>query len=586
MTTRTVTAFDMYAPRFGLAAAGGPARLLFRIDNDREFGILVPSGAITSIVIRDRDVAYMSVAGDGIYRSSGNWEFWQRIYTATDAKFLSFVGKKLFIRVGTKLYYSSDGIQFDAAAGIDTADIIESVAGYGERLAAASEHALYYSVNGGAAWTKVKSGLELGGTLYADTATRSIFAGANELLVSRDSGKSWQAVPTILYSSSGALYGTHDCSGVFYIGPDLRANGRLELLRSIDHGKSLQMIGAFLPQKIAKLVILDRGSTIYWLDSSGALRMNRDGIDGFILDSVASEVSVTADTGITAFACPGAVAKPFTLHMSFSECTGIKIDSVMFEGSAAFATSFTPGITVASGEVSVPCSYRADDPGYDTALVKVTFRSLLTNQTEVAYGIVTGRGVTEPAKMEVAEEQLDFGIVDTSEDAVKAIAIRNTGCDAFRIDSVVSSLPEIFAITDAGTFPLFVKGGTQITFTVTFKPRDKREYAESFELYTSEGTRYITLIGTGTYQPGTASVGAGNKQPAIRLSRNIVSDMLEVYSAYPRVVEAEIFDAAMRRTRRMTLYPMERAQADMSGLSSGLYFLVAGEYALPFYHIR
>lgn len=588
VTQRWISAFDMLTPRFGLAAAIDGAPLVMRLDNGKEFGIINPSGTVTTLTIVDLNIAYMTVAGDGVYKSSANWEFWKRIYADPNGKLVGVTSAGVFIQSGKKLYYSPNELAYSAATGIDTVHEIRQVVGFGNKLVAASQSSLYYSSNGGADWTKKVSTLGIGGTLYLDTVAGAVFAGGDPVMVSRDSGKTWSILSTPVYpSTKGYVYGARDCSGTFYIVGEL--SGSYDFYRSTDHGITLQNVGLG-PGKtpaVHHVGILDRGSTLFWLEKDYNLVTRRDGVDRNITDSVVSMLTIRPDTGIVSSACPGGKAVSFSVRVGFPGCTGIRIDNLTIEGNG-FATTFIPK-TVAGGEVSIPCTYKASKVGYDTARVKVIFRSLTTNNTEIKTASVIGRGVSGPAELSISIDNISFGILDTSELSIKSVTVFNNGCDALRIDSVQSSLPDIFSITGY-TFPMYVLGGSRASFNIIFSPQAKQKYLESLELYTSEGIRYVTLSGEGTFETGTGSVGRSTTRVSpIGLVSNIVFSGIELAVTSTLDVEAQaaIYTSFGSFIANIRIEPSSVTNIDVSNLPTGLYVLAAqGQPPQTFYILR
>lgn len=587
ITERWITAFDMLTPRLGLAAALDGLPLVMRIDNGKEFGIINFPNAITSLVIQDRDVAYISVGNDGVYRSSGGWEFWQQIFAHPNAKVAGVTANRVFVQNGKQLLHSHNGGAFAVGVGIDTINAIETVVGFGDKIIAASSSALYYSTNGGLGWVK-KMVLDKGGTLYLDTVGGVVVAGGNPVIISRDSGKSWLPLATPIFTEvSGSVYGTRDCSGTFYI---LKDNISIfEFTRSTDHGISLQMVGEgpVYKQGVKQIRVADRGSAIFWLDKEYNLYAERASIDGIITDSIASKVSLRADTGIVSSACAGGKAVPFKMYIGYPECTGIRIDNLTIEGNG-FSAAFTPRI-LTSGEINVTGTYKPTKVGYDTARIRIIFRSLVTNQTETRTAYVVGRGVTGPAELSLNTDNITYGILDTSEQLIKSVTTLNLGCDAFRIDSAVSSLPDVFNISGY-VFPISVPGGNRAYFNVTFSPKKKQKYLESLAIYTSEGIRYVSLIGEGTFSQVSSSVETSEARTPIELVSNVAdrTEGLQIRSHHESDRAGEIITADGKHIRSVAILGNTVTVLPLPSFSSGLYYLlVTGSGPpIPFYVLR
>src|SRR5262249_35452680 len=158
---------------------------------------------------------------------------------------------------------------------------------------AVADSNLYRSNDGGANWYLVLDTLKLTRSIYIDHTHKYIYAGGANLMRSADSGVHWTELSSLFFQPLiGQVIGTNDCSGVFYLGPD-RIN-RGELLRSVNFGKFFQSVGPanFASTRMVKGVVLDRGSTFFWLDSSGLISLSTVGIDYTITDSVKDRVII------------------------------------------------------------------------------------------------------------------------------------------------------------------------------------------------------------------------------------------------------------------------------------------------------
>jgi hypothetical protein len=214
---------------------------------------------------------------------------------------------------------------------------------------------------------------------------------------------------------------------------------------------------------------------------------------------------------------------------------------------------------------------------------------LITNQTETKTATITARGISGPAELSLNTDNISYGILDTGEHSIKSVSVLNMGCEAFHIDSVISSLPEIFSVSGY-VFPLYVLGGSRAYFNIVFTPDAKRKYLESLEIYTSEGIRYVTLSGEGTFDPGTTSVTVPMPElPSIRVSQNVLrgSDALEIISNEDHAQTVSIYTISGECMERLTLEPHVLRSIDLFRYANGKYFVVArGKPAIPLYILR
>jgi hypothetical protein len=142
-------------------------------------------------------------------------------------------------------------------------------------------------------------------------------------------------------------------------------------------------------------------------------------------------------------------------------------------------------------------AYKPQSPGADTVTLTVFVHnvegrgyreSIDVRSTVTVQGALPALGV---------RPSYDFGSVETQGTSKRTIAIRNTGCMALRVDSVVSSHSSLFSV-EQRTFPISIAHGDSVTWTVTYRPTAPGDDLESLEIGTNAGHRYVTLTGHAT----------------------------------------------------------------------------------------
>jgi hypothetical protein len=409
----------MLDARTGLLAIEDQARVLAVYDNGSITGVFIPPDTVTSVVIKNRDTAYISIRGSGVYMSSDKWTKWVRISTDGNARVFAVRGEQILLRSNTKnLLYQSAPQSFQQAAGFTFGDTLHDAVIASSTLSFAVSHTrLYRSDNGGKNWQVVLDTLHNAESLYYDTTHHYLYIGGKIQLISKDNGQTFTPFQSIVFPYlAGQIFGTRDCSGAFYIGPD--STQRVELLRSVNYGRFFQEVGSanFSSYRYRKTVILDRSSTFFWLDKTGFLSVSRDGVDGTISDSVAEKLLISVDTGVVYSLCPKSMPTPFSVALRYDECTGIIIDSVRFvKKNSAFVVSAFPQ-TLEGNEKKMGMTFAARKAGNDTAHLKINFHSPLTKNFEQKDFYVIGRGIAESPLITFSTSEIFFDSVKVSPD--------------------------------------------------------------------------------------------------------------------------------------------------------------------------
>jgi hypothetical protein len=323
-----------------------------------------------------------------------------------------------------------------------------------------------------------------------------------------------------------------------------------------------------------KGVVLDRGSTIFFLDSSGTFSLVHDGIDSVITDSVANRILIQPDSGITNSLCPGTPSTSFAVSILFDQCTGIILDSLkQITPSAPFTMKFTPGF-LADSTIRIPFTYHASHPGWDTAHYRLRFHSPITQNVEQRFFDVIGFGKAGSPDMSLSTIELDFPQTGIDSTHTLSVNVNNPGCGILNLDTVVSTNPAIF-ILGPKTYPVTVAPGKSATFTVTFNPHFAGDYLESIEVETNIGNRYITLRGTSSSHP-LKTADTKDQNGKIRIAPNPADNVLWLTSDSPLPEKIKVFDLLGRQMLEITTDKGFSAHYDLHSLPNGYYFFDCG----------
>ncbi|HEY6171004.1 MAG TPA: T9SS type A sorting domain-containing protein [Candidatus Kapabacteria bacterium] len=506
---RKVSSFDMLTTRLGLIATNDASRVLGKWEKGTLLGVFIPSGEVNSIVIHDKNVAYASIKGDGIYQSSNGWTSWTKILDAVYSRVITVHDEQIFISRGVDLWYMSGG-SFLKSSGIPTSDSVRDVAIVSAQTSyALGQNTLYRTNNSGKDWSVVIDTVRTGQSLYYDTAHKILYIGAKLPLRSLDNGQTFSTITSIFFfSTSGAIFGTKDCSGTFYIGPDSMEH--LEMYRSTSQGRYVQEVGSaiFSSYRYVKCVILDRGSTFFWLDRSGILSVSRDGCDGTIPDSISNYVLFRADSAINNSICSGSSPTKFNLYVRYDLCTGVLLDSLIEDTpNTAFTFSFSSKV-VSDTEIAIGATFRAKHVGIDSIRLRLAYHSPLSGLRESKEIVIYAIGISDDAVLLLPEKSVSYGSIKVGQTKKDTLYIVNVGCDTLRIDSLRSSFPALFHI-DEKTYPIDILPSDNVAFGIEFIPKSEGAFLESAALWTNLGKTFITLTGTG-YKDPIVSVADAN----------------------------------------------------------------------------
>ena len=585
ISDQNISSFDMLTTRTGLIGIDDNGiRILAKYDNGAIGGLITTGGSITSIIIRDAATVYMTVQGEGVYRSTNGWKDFALIAPAQNSFLLAVYQTSILANFNGALALSTDGASFSSAKGILSTDTVSDAEFFSSQTAVAvTGKKLYRSLDGGRNWFVALDNLDNMKSIYIDRSHGIIYIGGSQLMKSLDSGKSWQTLTNIFFTLAGPVIGSRDCSGNFYIGPEAKTHG--PLYRSLDQGRFFQEAGPaiFSSFRLKKGIVLDRGSTIFWLDSSGLLGVIRDGIDSVVTDSVRDRMVIQADSGITNSLCPNAGATQFGIAVSFDQCTGIILDSLkQVSSSPSFMAKFIPGFLNDSLPIRIAFTYHATHSGSDTAHYRLRFHSPITENIEQKFFDVIASGIPGSPLLAFTSQELNFPL--TIIDSIKKLheTITNPGCDVLIIDTVFSTNPAIF-IPDSKIFPLKLAPGRSLDFTVEFNPHLAGDYLESLVIRTNAGNRNITLRGTGK-SPMNSSIPLDElmekRKREVTLYPNPANTTITISSATPLSKYIYIRDLLGREVLYLQTGvdrdAMYRVSTDIRMLADGCYVLDLG----------
>ncbi|MBS1902825.1 MAG: hypothetical protein JSS75_03900 [Bacteroidetes bacterium] len=580
--TRRFSAFDMVTPHHGLAATsdvGLPILCLY--DADTIGGILTLSNVVTSIIAVDSNTAYFTVRNDGLYQATNRWTTFTKIYSSDSLTLLAVAGKHVIARSNNHVIYSNDGGQsFQNVNGLPVAflplQFIWAVTAVGtQSFVAVDVGDIYLSRDGGANWTTVLSGLTEMRSAYCDHINNIVYVGGGALYRSLDSGAHWQKVLSPIFDLKGAIAGTNDCTGALYIGPDHHTRG--ELLRTTTLGKFFQSVGAanLASTRQLQMEVFDRGSTVFYLDSSGILSVTRVGVDSTVTDLVASQVQLTVDTTLHNAFCPNAVASKATFHVGYNECTAIRIDSIkLVKPNPAFAIGFVP-VVLGDSSIDVPFTYRARSENPDSARCRMWFHSTSSGNHETIDFMLRGIPDLGQAGFTLSTSTLDFGKVPVDSTKRFSYTVTNSGCDTLVIDAVASSDPSVF-ILSGSKLPIVLAPGGSTPTSVGFKPHEGRQYLESVNIHTNLGMRFVVLKGIGVSSPDDTLSSASSTALAtdVAIYPNPATDWVRIPCDPSHLHELRMFDALGRSI------PSLIRSSDASSITLDIHSLHAGTYSV------
>ncbi len=504
------SAADFLNAHVGLVAYSDSAGPVERVV-DNSFSVVFRRH-VTQIAIQDSNRAW-ATDGDSLYLGTEQWYAWKTILGQPSLTLVRATPSTLFVYSNGYLYTTVGDTMLTAVQGIRQWDSVTAIDYLSEsRLIAVSifnddpqQSSVYLSTDGGADWNLVLSGVGNAASVFADRAHGLVFIGGDTLRVSGDSGVTWSAVvppPEFgIYSFTGQVYGANDCSGTFYFANSVIYGTNTDILRSQDGGNTFEGVGPtpfiIWEGPATKGWVFDRGSTVFWglLDPTKEFDIvsSYDGVDGLISDSVYSALAISVDTISDTLCAVSSV--PFKVSVASSVCTGVQIDAItVVHSSGNISNSVRPVVLFGNG-TTFSLTYSGKSPGEDSIVLRLLFHSLEWGFEEHIDFPVTAFSATMPALLEVPDS-LSFGEIPLFTSERRTLAITNPGCATLIIDSVVSSNPSVFSLSQL-PFPLYVKRGATTNIGVTFSPVTAGPALEALELGSSAGHTFIELEGSG-----------------------------------------------------------------------------------------
>ncbi|MEI8135634.1 MAG: hypothetical protein WCH46_11280 [bacterium] len=578
--SRKMSSFDMLTTRTGAFAINdGGYHAIAKYENGKITDVFVAGDLISSVLIKDGNTVFFSVKNDGIYQSSNSWKNYTNIFPEPSATLLAVGNGLMLANLGTQLNYSSDGgATFIPSSGIPVTETITTAEVLNAGIAfALTGKKLYRTMDGGKTWITLLDTLVQTNTIYIDRTRNYIYIGGSRLLRSPDNGGHWDNITSLFFDVlPGPVIGAKDCSGAIYIGPDKATHGS-DMYRSVDQGHFFQIAGptSFSSIRMRKGVVLDRGSTIFYLDSSGLLSVVRDGIDSVISDSVRDRLVIQADTAVNNSLCPGTPATSFAASLIFDQCTGIVLDSLKQTPlSATFTAKFTPGF-LGDTTVTIPMSFHATHSGPDTVHYKLKFHSPTTGNIETKFFDVVGFGVAGSPDIKLSTTEIDFPQTGIDSTHKQTLTISNPGCDLLVIDSVISSNPAVYLI-EPKNYPLKIVPGKSNSVAITFNPHLEGEYLESAEIASNVGNKFVTLKGTATTHP-VEGVRIFSEKYNIRIAPNPAQKIISLASDFALPQHLFLRDVLGREVLPIETGKTNNCLIDVSNFPNGYYFLDFGD---------
>ncbi|HET6510818.1 MAG TPA: T9SS type A sorting domain-containing protein [Candidatus Kapabacteria bacterium] len=501
-----VTAFDMQSNGTGLIAISRSAPYLAKKTPTSLEGVIAMTSPIIEVSVVDQDVAFMVVRDSGLYMSSNGWRAWKKIDTMQSIKFLLTTPWAIIGQTsrGTQFWYQD---RFYIASGLD--EKLLAIDYFNDStLIGISEFKVYRSTNYGRDWSEVYQFPEkINGTLYIDRWKKIIHVGGKVLRYSTDRGMTWKSIVKTSSgdSTKGAVYGTPDCTGAFYI--ISQNESRPTLIISRTQSQFIQILGASpggLTKQPVKVQVFSRGNTLWWLDTvGGQFWASTDGADGSAVDSIKFFMTSQIERDNLLRIC----RETFTtvdLQLANVDCVPIVVDSIrQLNGKGQVYYDNKPFLVTDVADVTKTLSYYNSQNfiGRDTIRMRAYIHSSEDVRGEFIDFTMIVRTLSDPAEMTLNKSDIDFGEVKLAKFKEITFSITNSGCDPLRVDSVTSTYPEIFSIKAPKAYPFNLAKGARADFVVKFTPLEEGPYLEALEIGTNGGHEFMSLYGVGAKEP-------------------------------------------------------------------------------------
>lgn len=503
----SVSAMDLLPGGSGLIAFYTPGVRIEKVTRTSREGVFASMTTVRQIAIASSDIAFATVQDSGVYIGRNGWRTWTKIDTSRFATILLSSPFATILTNATEVKYFRLN-RFDVVTGVSGADrLIAADYTSDSTIYAIGGLELYRSTDLGKTWSPAYTFAQPVNSLYIDRSRDLIFVGGAETRVSSDRGKTWKVLGPSTNGSpaGGTVHGTSDCTGAFYI--TAYGVSRSDMLFSNSHGEFVQSAGFAPTQLHAKpqeFIVLDRGSTLYWLQD-GRLYSSINGAGVLPPDSPNDALSGAATSPIFFRMCREPEGS-FTIDLRNSDCMPVIVDSIrQLTGIGKVATNVKFPARVEGTPLSLLYEYTTTVPGIDTVKLLAWIRWENGARSDIREFQLVAVSTVDPAALGITQLSLDFQQVTVDSTRHKYLSLQNTGCDTLTIDSIVSSYPEIFQVQPR-TFPLKLKKGGRDSIRVSFKPLEEGMYLEAIEIGSNGGHMFIATAGEGTKQP-TKSVG-------------------------------------------------------------------------------
>ena len=573
---RLIYAVDFYNAHLGLLATDDQNNTIYRIDGSGlEDGIFNAPARVTDLAIQDSNVAWAMVFGHGLYKGSANWAIWENVNANLDAHFIATTPGKLWMMNNGVFSFTTDGRTIDTVTGLIDNDTVVAI-DYVDRkiLIAVAYHNVYRTTDGGVNWSAVETGGAAPASVYVDRVHGLVYTGGDQLRKSVDSGATFTViVPPIQFGYTaydGLVFGAHDCSGVFYITNARHAN----ILRADNLGTAFHLTG-FPPNGqfgMRRGWVFNRGQILYWFDRLNLVSASHDGIDSSLDFRVTPFVTVTVDP-IQDTICTQ-IPTSFKLSFLSSICIPVRIDGATATASkGAVTTTFKPFDLKDSAAIFL--KYLGSDVGTDSIVLQITMHSSEGTSREVMTLSVRSTNTTLPAVLE-STDSIDFGQVHVDSTKSSNFHLSNSGCEALRVDSVVSTNVDVFAVAPlaSGTSVL---PGKAVDLAVRFTPHKAGKVVESIEVGTSVRHRFVKLSGIGVSQVN--GVKSHDEPIAVRCFPDPAANSI-TFTGLAENSELAVFDILGRPV--MQLKAAETSVVNVAQLPPGSYVAISGGQRVRF----
>ncbi len=579
--TAPVAAVDFFNAHQGLLSLKDPTHAIQRVDDSILTGVFQAPNAVTGIIIQDSLNAWATIKNNGLFLGSKHWSSWTNTTAQKDLTLIAATPSRVFLYSDSQLYYTVDGTQLKMATGIPKGDSITAIDHLSDAIVLACSYStLYRSTDAGVTWHVVQSGLRFCTTIFADAMHNIAYAGGDTIQRSTDGGMTWLSqTPPPPFSSwlklSGFVTGSHDCSGVLFISNNPFLGRDYDNIRSADQGQTFEDVGITPPLTRGVLVrgwSFDRGSLFWWWDTTGFLASSRDGLNGEITDSIKNFVAVQADSLVDTVCGSLASAKKYTVdvHIATALCVGARIDSISVIAATGKIVKTFAAHTLFGDGMTVTLNYTPTAAGVDAAVLRLWFHGIEWGLREhLDFPLIATSSTLPPVLAPLSN--LDFGTVSLVSPKTLTFQISNTGCSPLRVDSVVSTNPNLFAVHVVPTMPANIQSGNDLAVSVTFAPQMRGDALESIEIGTNAGHRFISAQGVGSTNADVESERSLDRR--FSLYPNPASSIVGLRGGDVLGAPVVIYDLLGREI--MSVLPQQNT-FDVSLLSDGSYLVRVG----------